>query len=294
MRGHRQRRAPEPRCLPACASQVEGSGSELRPSDAPAPAPSPPRRSGEQVILLRKGGIREKGFKVTSRRFALYPSAFHNSEALLQPWAAKYVSAPASTPGARAAPRPTAPQPPPPPLRRPPQSSPPRTAAPTPKRAPQATTRRSASSPSARACGRRTTRRCFPASPRSTAGGTACSRRASSGARRSPSPWWSCGRSASRNRSCSRRASSRANARRAAPLGGEGAATHVPLRARAQGSPDHGGCSSWIATAAAEGAVPGAGAEAALSDAAFRERQAAVRAALGGLQNVEPIPLPEV
>lgn len=55
--------------------------------------------TGEQIILLRKGGIREKGFKVSHRRFALYPSSFHNSEALLQPWAAKHAGAPASTPG---------------------------------------------------------------------------------------------------------------------------------------------------------------------------------------------------
>jgi hypothetical protein len=50
-------------------------------------------------VLLRKGGIKEKGFKLAARRFALYPSAFHNAEALLQARAARYAATPGATPG---------------------------------------------------------------------------------------------------------------------------------------------------------------------------------------------------
>ena len=92
--------------------------------------------AGEQIILLRKGGIQEKGFKAASSRrccrkhkrlppfciaqllwrirrcakqsgssrFALYPTAFHNVKSLLQPWAERFSDVPASTPGAPATP----------------------------------------------------------------------------------------------------------------------------------------------------------------------------------------------
>lgn len=50
-------------------------------------------------MLLRKGGIAEKGFKVTHRRFALYPTVFHNSVALLQPRAVRWAAAPGVAPG---------------------------------------------------------------------------------------------------------------------------------------------------------------------------------------------------
>jgi hypothetical protein len=43
--------------------------------------------SGEQTILLRKGGIREDGkhFKVEHDQFFLYPGHFHEGETLLKP-----------------------------------------------------------------------------------------------------------------------------------------------------------------------------------------------------------------
>lgn len=43
--------------------------------------------SGEQTILLRKGGIREDGkhFKIEHEQFFLYPGHFHEGEALLKP-----------------------------------------------------------------------------------------------------------------------------------------------------------------------------------------------------------------
>ena len=36
-------------------------------------------------VLLRKGGIEEKGFKVEARRFLLFPSFFHADASLLKP-----------------------------------------------------------------------------------------------------------------------------------------------------------------------------------------------------------------
>ncbi len=43
--------------------------------------------SGEQTILLRKGGIREDGkhFKIEHEEFFLYPGYFHEGESLLKP-----------------------------------------------------------------------------------------------------------------------------------------------------------------------------------------------------------------
>lgn len=43
--------------------------------------------SGEQTILLRKGGIREDGrhFKIEQEQFFLYPGHFHEGESLLKP-----------------------------------------------------------------------------------------------------------------------------------------------------------------------------------------------------------------
>lgn len=43
--------------------------------------------SGEQTLLLRKGGIREDGkhFKIEHEQFFLYPGHFHEGEALLKP-----------------------------------------------------------------------------------------------------------------------------------------------------------------------------------------------------------------
>ncbi len=56
--------------------------------------------AGETSILLRKGGIHEKGFKVAAHRFALYSTAFHDAPAFLQPAAAAaHASAPGCTPG---------------------------------------------------------------------------------------------------------------------------------------------------------------------------------------------------
>ncbi len=42
---------------------------------------------GEQIVLLRKGGIREDGkhFKIEHEQFFLYPGHFHEGEALLKP-----------------------------------------------------------------------------------------------------------------------------------------------------------------------------------------------------------------
>lgn len=39
--------------------------------------------AGESSVLLRKGGIAEKGFKVQSRVFAFYPSGFHDAARFL-------------------------------------------------------------------------------------------------------------------------------------------------------------------------------------------------------------------
>jgi hypothetical protein len=39
------------------------------------------------------------GFKVQSRRFALYPTVFHNALEMLQPRAALHAAAPGATPG---------------------------------------------------------------------------------------------------------------------------------------------------------------------------------------------------
>ena len=36
-------------------------------------------------VLLRKGGIEEKGFKIEAKRFLLFPSYFHADTALLRP-----------------------------------------------------------------------------------------------------------------------------------------------------------------------------------------------------------------
>jgi hypothetical protein len=55
---------------------------------------------GDASILLRKGGIAEKGFKLQSRCFAFYPTAFHDAAAFLQAGAAAaFGSAPGVTPG---------------------------------------------------------------------------------------------------------------------------------------------------------------------------------------------------
>ena len=55
--------------------------------------------AGQTTVLLRKGGIAEKGFKVQARRFALYPSAFHTAAQLLQPRSQPHAAAPGATPG---------------------------------------------------------------------------------------------------------------------------------------------------------------------------------------------------
>ncbi len=43
--------------------------------------------SGDQLFLLRKGGIREtnRHFEIADRRFLLYPTHFHEAHALLKP-----------------------------------------------------------------------------------------------------------------------------------------------------------------------------------------------------------------
>jgi len=57
--------------------------------------------AGQTTVLLRKGGIAEKtkGFKLQSRRFALYPTAFHGAAELLQPRAASHAAAAGVQPG---------------------------------------------------------------------------------------------------------------------------------------------------------------------------------------------------
>ena len=62
----------------------------------------------------------------------------------------------------------------------------------------------------------------------------------------------------------------------------------LPAPALLRGDPAHGGCSSWIAGVG----VSVAGARAALSDAQFGERQAALRAALAQLRSCTEIPVP--
>ncbi|MEM8831319.1 MAG: DUF1802 family protein [Cyanobacteria bacterium P01_G01_bin.19] len=42
-------------------------------------------RTGETIMLLRKGGIRERGFKVKHLSFWLYPTYEHQNPALLKP-----------------------------------------------------------------------------------------------------------------------------------------------------------------------------------------------------------------
>jgi len=41
--------------------------------------------AGEQTVLLRKGGIGEKGFKAEAGQFILFPTAYHMKEDLLKP-----------------------------------------------------------------------------------------------------------------------------------------------------------------------------------------------------------------
>ncbi len=61
-----------------------------------------------------------------------------------------------------------------------------------------------------------------------------------------------------------------------------------------KGAPEHGGCTSWIQLDAADAQrhVSAAGAVPALGGAEWAARQAGVRAALGALANVTPLPLP--
>ena len=41
--------------------------------------------AGQTILLLRKGGIREKGFEVKNKRFWLYPTYEHQKPNLLKP-----------------------------------------------------------------------------------------------------------------------------------------------------------------------------------------------------------------
>jgi hypothetical protein len=45
--------------------------------------------SGEQTILIRKGGIREPTFVPEARAFLLFPTSFHTDQQLLKPGAAE-------------------------------------------------------------------------------------------------------------------------------------------------------------------------------------------------------------
>jgi hypothetical protein len=55
--------------------------------------------AGEATLLLRKGGIAEKGFSVKASDFALMPTAFHGDAALLQPRCARHAAAAGCVPG---------------------------------------------------------------------------------------------------------------------------------------------------------------------------------------------------
>ena len=55
--------------------------------------------AGEATLLLRKGGIAEKGFSVKASDFALLPTAFHGDAALLQPRCARHAAAAGCVPG---------------------------------------------------------------------------------------------------------------------------------------------------------------------------------------------------
>ncbi|KAK9842977.1 hypothetical protein WJX74_005155 [Apatococcus lobatus] len=45
-------------------------------------------QAGEQLVLFRRGGIREPRFRIQSKDFLLFPTAFHTEEHLLKPEAA--------------------------------------------------------------------------------------------------------------------------------------------------------------------------------------------------------------
>lgn len=55
--------------------------------------------AGEATVLLRKGGLADAGFRVPSRSFLLYPSSFHNQEALLEGPARRFAAAAGVAPG---------------------------------------------------------------------------------------------------------------------------------------------------------------------------------------------------
>lgn len=44
--------------------------------------------TGSQTVVLRKGGISEKGFTIPAARFLLFPTSFHSGSSLIQPGAA--------------------------------------------------------------------------------------------------------------------------------------------------------------------------------------------------------------
>ena len=57
--------------------------------------------SGQQIVILRKGGISEgrRGFQVDHAEFFLYPSLFHQQrEAILEPWRDRFDQLAAGTP----------------------------------------------------------------------------------------------------------------------------------------------------------------------------------------------------
>lgn len=55
--------------------------------------------AGDATLLLRKGGVAEKGFSVKAESFALLPTQFHGDAALLQPRCARHAAAAGCAPG---------------------------------------------------------------------------------------------------------------------------------------------------------------------------------------------------
>ena len=178
---------------------------------------------GETSVLLRKGGIAEKGFKLQSRCFAFYPTAFHDAAAFLQPGAAAaFGSEPGVKPGDDA---------------------------------------------DFRLLGECTAAWQTDDGPGALAALAAFH------------PW---------NDAL---LATRLNWRPADKLTiVEVRAWVLPQTYRLGGSPDHGGCKSWLDLPA--GGLSAGHCRPALDDAAWERRQRAVRAALAGVSNVTPLELP--
>eukprot|EP00775_Hariotina_reticulata_P010057 gene10057-biopygen12023 len=92
--------APQPRRLNSCVHaaaaqqglQAHGPWKVVKAGDLPAveclkewAVTCAALQSGQQTILLRKGGIREPTFTPKARQFFMFPTAFHTQQQLLKP-----------------------------------------------------------------------------------------------------------------------------------------------------------------------------------------------------------------